>query len=109
MNPPIGSFYRRTSFNYGYGGVLKLLTLSAFYRGRLEQQSGYSNLLVLVNDTVLFKAGCTNRIQPTGLQRSFLHRIQSAELTVRVLRTAVRTRHPARVIRHSDHGSQYTS
>ena len=34
---------------------------------------------------------------------------QDAELMVRALQMAVRTRHPAQVIHHSDHGSQYTS
>ena len=34
---------------------------------------------------------------------------QDAELMVRALQMAVRTRHPAQVIYHSDHGSQYTS
>ena len=34
---------------------------------------------------------------------------QDAELMVRALQMAVRSRHPAQVIHHSDHGSQYTS
>ena len=34
---------------------------------------------------------------------------QDAELMVRALQMAVRTRRPAQVIHHSDHGSQYTS
>ena len=34
---------------------------------------------------------------------------QDAELLVRAMQMAVRTRHPAQVIHHSDHGSQYTS
>ena len=34
---------------------------------------------------------------------------QDAEFRVRALQMAVRTRHPAQVLHHSDHGSQYTS